>query len=131
MAPVAYLMDLWAVRQKKHRLEREIADETIKPEIMSMPTVKNLKALWQLHGLDQHKYNSDERLELLSKWLESLYGKDMVANIDLNHRVKAISVRHVKANLPYYEGRCGAAHFHFVPPVECLIAELSKELPGY
>lgn len=131
MVPVAHLMHQVAIHKKKQNLKKEITDEEVNPDIASTPKIKTLGALWQLHGLDEYKHSSDERVELLSKWLEILYEKNVVVDLDINNRVKAIAASHVEANRPYYEGQNGAAHFHFVSPVESLIRELSEELPEY
>ena len=37
----------------------------------------------------------------------------------------------VSANLPYIQGKEGAAHFRLASPVDTLLRQLSEELPSY
>lgn len=131
MVPVMYILHLLEVQNQKRSLKTEIAGENIKPTNTETPTIKTLESLWQLHGLNEYKYSSAERLELLSKWIEILYGKKIAEGLNLNQRVEAIAIRHVEANRPYYEGKSEALHFSFVSPVDSLMRELSEELPEY
>lgn len=131
MVPVAYILHLLEVQNKKRSLKTEIAGENINPTNTETPTIKTLESLWQLHGLDEYKYSSEERLELLSEWIEILYGKRIAEGLNLNQRVEAMAIRHAEANRPYYEGKSDAPHFYFVSPVDSLIRELSEELPEY
>lgn len=131
LVPVMYILHLLEVQNKKRSLKTEIAGKNTNPTNTETPTIKTLESLWQLHGLDEYKYSSEDRLELLSKWIEILYGKRIAEGLNLNQRVEAMAIRHAEANRPYYEGKGDALHFHLVSPVGSLIRELSEELPEY
>ena len=131
VVPIAYLAHRWDIYKQKQTLKREVADEKTRPSDTELPALKTLDALWQLHGLLESKYSSDERLDLLSQWLEILYGTDVAEDLAIKHRVDAIGARHLKANRSYHEYQYGAAHFNFAAAVESLIRQLSDELFEY
>ena len=130
MTPVAYIQHLRKVHQKKKELEREI--QAIESELLSdqVPDRKDVESLWRLHGLDERKYSLDERVNLLSNWIDTLYGKDASNNLRLKSKAEDIAERNFKANLPCYEDK-DAPHFRFVSPVDSMARQLSEELPPY
>ena len=129
--PVVYLLHLWEAHNKNKSIKNEITANCQNITNIEVPKIKTLELLWHLHGLNEYQYDSAEKIELLKIWLEILYGEENTKSLNINQRVKTISGRHVKANIPYYQGKEGAAHYHFVSPVDALIRELSDELPEY
>ena len=128
--PIVYLLDLWNLVQKKRDIKFKIKELETGNLPNQFPTKKILEELWLIHGMSSRKYSSDEALGLLERWLDTLYG-DEVSKLQLSVRIKEICNRQMKTNLPYYEGKPNAAHFHFIAPIEVLIQELSLELPEY
>ena len=130
MTPIIYILNLLNTHQKRKELEREI--NKLETELLSdqVPDEKDLESLWWLHGLEERKYLSDERLSLLGGWIDILYGEDVSKDLRLQSRVEESRQRQMKANMPYYEGK-DLPHYHFASPVDSLIRALSKELPEY
>ena len=116
---------------EKRKLQAKILKEKIIPKNLESPKTKTLASLWQLHGLSERACTNEERLQLLSEWIEILYGESIAKGVNLNQRLETIMSMHAIANRPYYDDESGAAHFYFGPPVDCLISELSEELPEY
>ena len=73
--------------EKKRDLEKEIKLCNLSVECTDKPNIKTIKSLWELHGLDDNKYTMDESIDLLSKWIEILYGADIAMNINIRQRV--------------------------------------------
>ena len=116
---------------EKRRLQAEILKEKIIPKNLEAPKKKTLRSLWQLHGLSERACTNEGRLQLLSEWIEILYGESVAKGINLNQRLTAIMSIHERVNRPYYEGESDATHFFFGSPVDGLIMELSEELREY
>lgn len=131
MTPIAYVLHLWQSYNKKQKLRREI--KALETESLSgqVPEEKTLESLWELHGLDECESSLDERMNLLSDWVDTLYSEDVSKNLRLKSKVEVIVARRFKINLPYYQGKEGAAHFLLTPPVDSLLRQLSAELPPY
>jgi hypothetical protein len=130
MTPIAYILHLRKVHKKRKETEREI--QTLETELLSeqVPDSKDVESLWRLHGLDERKYSLDERMSLLSSWIDILYGKDVSQKLNLKSRVAEIADRSLKANLRCYEDM-GAPHFRFASPVNSVVYQVTKELPLY
>jgi len=128
--PLVFLQDQWDLRQEKRSLAKKIAKIDINPANFDVPATKTLYGLWQLHGLNANSH-PDESRKLLSEWIEILYGKKVLESLDFDQRLEDILATHARMNRPYYEGDSEAPYFVFMPPVRCLIKELSKELGEY
>ena len=124
-------VNLWETHSDKRKLQAKILKEEIIPKNLEAPKTKTLDSLWQLYGLSERACTNEERLQLLSEWIEILYGESIAKGVNLNQRLETIMSMHAIANRPYYDGESGAAHFYFGSPVDCLISELSEELPEY
>lgn len=125
--PFGYMLTIWEAREKKSELMREIKVLEMEPLSSVVPDDKNLESLWMIHGLDELNYSSDERLNLLSTWIDILYGTAVTKNLRLGARLDESRRRQFYANRSYYEGK-DAPHFHFASPVDSLVRELSAEL---
>lgn len=131
LTPCMYILHLWDVYNRKRGLKsviRKLEKEALSTQV---PDEKVLELLWELHGMGTYEYPFAERLNLLGSWIDILYGKEVADNLGLKTRVDEISKRHMETNRSYYEGKDGAPHFFFMPPVESLIGALSEELPPY
>ena len=131
MTPLLYILEIWGAFEKKRKVKLDI--KKLENVILQaqLPTNKVFAEFWSLHGMCSRKYSSDEVIRLLKSWINILYSEEVCEKLQLNKRIQEIRVRHVKANLPYYKDRSGAAHFHLISPVNVLINELSSELPEY
>lgn len=130
LVPLAYLAHILEIHKARRALKQQIL-ALCSSAISKAPSSKTLEELWYQCGLDYGSaLSTEERLELLAKWLVVLYGETRASAINLETRVTAIGQRRVAANMPYYEGK-EAPHFHFSPPIESLVRELSHELPHY
>lgn len=114
MTPFAYAEKYWEHYKEKQKIKKEIKEQETKSLSVKFPEEKVLVLLWQLHGLNRYDYKFDVRLNLLSIWIEILYGRETLNTCDLPSRRKEISSRYVKLNQPYYAGTKGAAHFEVV-----------------
>jgi hypothetical protein len=129
--PILYILTLWELLQKRHELKMNI--KALEAESLSddVPDEKTLGSLWWLHGLEDRDYSCDERVSLLDTWISVLYGEDAATNLRLQSRVAKIAEQNYKVNLPYAQGKEGAAHFILASPVDTLLRQLSEELPLY
>ncbi|MEW6077103.1 MAG: hypothetical protein AB1724_04790 [Thermodesulfobacteriota bacterium] len=94
------------------------------------PKEKTLSALWQIYGMAPpaiyYLAPDDYGLDLLKKWIEILYGRKTLDELDLDRRIEQIAEGYARAHRNN-EG----IRFVFGPPVETLINQLSTELPPY
>jgi len=130
MIPFIYVVNVWAWYANRKELKSEIKALEEEPQSDQAPDEKDLESLWWLHGLEDRKYTSDERLNLLGGWIDILYGEDVAKDLRIQSRVDESRQRQMKANRPYYEGK-DSPHYHFGSPVDSVIRTLSKELSEY
>jgi hypothetical protein len=121
------IIDKW---QRKRKLKKE--QHNLKA--LSMPfdevTPKNIKSLWRVDGIEE-RFGTDKQIHLIEKWVELLYGEDILKQFDLKARSEKIRRNQFKANTPYYKGEEDAPHFFFMSVAESLVNELAGELPPY
>jgi len=103
VTPVMYLVHRWALLQRKRQIVKEIALLENAPPLMDAPDNKDLEHLWAYHGLHGDGHEEDEKVALLNRWVNTLYG-DEVAE---------------------------AYKTHFTSPFDVLLAKLSKALSAY
>ncbi len=128
--PFSYVGHLRQVSKKKAELRQRIALLRDEPRSADAPEQRRLEFLWVLHGIKEDECTFDERLQLLSDWIATLYGPGVAESLNMRERTEDIARRYSEANRPYYEGRRGP-HFNFKPPLDALIEQLSTELPPY
>lgn len=75
-----YAIHLIEIYGQKNRLKKELIYAKTKTEDTNPPKAKTLKSLWEIHGLDRYNYTHDEQINLLSKWIIILYGKNFREN---------------------------------------------------
>ena len=129
--PLIYAIHLIESRDKIRCLKEELAHEKTRIEDLKAPKVKTLRALWEICGLERHKYTHDERIDLLSKWIEILYGKETLERLGIDRMVHAIGVKNLNLNIPYFECEEYALHYGVRAIVDILIEKLSEDLPVY
>lgn len=95
------------------------------------PERKTLRALWDLYanGDKSRGYYScayDDRMVLIERWVEILYGPRVLSGLDLDDRLKKL----IKARVDANRNKAGI-HYTFASPVESVLYQLSGELPPY
>jgi len=131
LTPIAYITHIRDSYKKKQEISNEINNLKQSTQPYEVPKMKSLEFLWNLHGLDEYKYNTTERITVLKKWITVLYGEEIKSKLNFEARLDEITKRHAEANIPFYQGVEGAAHFHFMSSVDSLIRDLTNELPEY
>ena len=129
--PIAYVLNIRTTHIKKRDLEKEIKLCDLNLEGTNKPSIKTVESLWELHGLDDNKYTMDECVDLLSKWIATLYGEDVALKMDVRQRVDTIATNRIELNRPYYENHSDGIHFHFGPIFPSVLTLISKELSAY
>ena len=101
------IIDKW---QRKRKLKKE--QHNLKA--LSMPfdevTPKNIKSLWRVDGIEE-RFGTDKQIHLIEKWIELLYGEDILKQFDLKTRSEKIRRNQFAANTLYYKGEEDAPHF--------------------
>lgn len=128
--PIGYISHLVEMRNKKNKAKEEILRLSEVPSEIVFPVEKNISALWDLQGLDGGEYTPDLKLQLIHEWLDILYGPGTADALNIEGHIQDIARGHAEANRSFYEGK-GGPHILFVPPVETMIKEISKELSEY
>jgi hypothetical protein len=73
----------------------------------------------------------DECIDLLSKWIKTLYVADLAMKINIHQKVDTIAANRMELNSPYYEKYGDDMHFYFEPIFPSALSLISKELPEY
>lgn len=126
-APFDYVGHLRELARRKAGLKDEIRRLIANPLPPEDPPARTLRALWSRHG--RKNDSSEVALNLLCQWVDILYGSGRSAELRIRERELEICRQTTEANLPYYEGKKGAAHFYFGDPMDTLVDELSERLP--
>jgi len=129
-AVVTILLNFYEHRQRKKELKRELKSLLARSKPFSPPKARTLKALWTGYGLHE-RFGIDSQIYLMGRWIEILFGKETLQAFDLKGRSDEINARRLGANKAYYRRGPAAPHFHFIPVVDALAQELSKDLPSY
>jgi len=95
-----------------------------------LPEYKTLWCFWQLHGIERRKFTEGYASDLLHQWIVILYGQKTADMLDVKRCRKDMWRRNIKANMPYYK-RDDAPHYHFRNPFDCVLEDVSEELPPY
>jgi len=103
-----------------------------KQKIITPPAPKEKTALnlWHLHGIDKNKYSEHRAIRLLNQWLDILYGAGTAKGLDIEERCNQKWHNNIKMNMPFYT-EDNAPHFHFRHPFDCVLDQISEELPPY
>lgn len=96
----------------------------------SPPEEKTLKALWQCYGIDE-KYGKDNQLNIISCWIEILYGKQTRQTIDLEQIATTLRKEQITANTSWYKKDPDATKFYFNDSATSLVRFISENLPPY
>lgn len=94
------------------------------------PDEKNIEELWHHCGLDKH-YGREQQLHIIEKWVELLYGSNVLKRINPKARLAEIRREHALANKAYCKGDMSAPYFFFMEDADSLARNIAKELPAY
>ena len=131
LTPLTYAIHLIESCNTKIRLKRELMHVKTRIENIKSPKIKTLNSLWNIYGLDQNNYTHNDRIDLLSKWITILYGKETLERLNINQIAHAIGEKNSNLNRPYFESEKNAPHYYIRPIVDILIEKLSEDLPAY
>ena len=89
-----------------------------------------IAGLWHSQSRYLDQLNEDQGLQVLQAWIKVLYAPDC-PGIGVEEQRSEMMRQRVATNMPWYNGEPGAAHFHFVDPLNSLVRDLSGELGPY
>jgi len=122
MTPLMYIVHHCDLFQRRRAIVKEIRTLEKEGPSMDVPDKKELEHLWAFHGLHGSEYNSDEKVDLLNKWVITLYGNEIADSHRLKEKFKEIAKSQLEA---------GSTHIHFASPFSGLLNSLSEKLPDY
>jgi hypothetical protein len=122
MTPILYIAHRLDLFQRRRAIVKEIRALEKEGPSMDVPDKKEFEHLWAFHGFHGSEYNSDEQVDLLNKWVITLYGNEIADS----HRVKEKFKEIAKSQL-----EAGSTHIHFASPFSGLLSSLSEKLPDY
>lgn len=97
-----------------------------------IPKDNTLWSLWRRYGLDKDTFSSEERIGLVQEWLDTLYGKELTKNLNVEERVQATIDCNAEVHKRFHESNKGLHRcILFMNPLDSVIRELSKELLNY
>jgi len=91
---------------------------------------KTVLNLWHLYGIDKNSHGEHRAIRLLNQWLDILYGAGTAKGLDIEGRCSQKWHRNIRMNVPFYTEE-NAPHFLFRNPFDCVLEEVSEELPPY
>lgn len=130
MALFNALLDFYEEWQRKRELQKKKKALAAVTPPYQLPDEKSFAALWRYYGLDR-ECDLDSHIEVMERWIEILYGREVLQRFDLKARADTILNRNVLANDPWHKGDENAAHFHFIPVADSLLRGLARDLPPY
>jgi len=126
----AYSFQLFYARGKFEGLRLIFNQSMQKMEASSQPEEKTVLSLWHLHGIDQSKHGEHRAIRLLNQWLDILYGAGTAKELNIEGHYSQKWQNNIKMNMPFYT-EANAPHFHFRNTFECVLEQVSGELPPY
>jgi len=126
----AYSFQLFYARGKLDLLWLIFNQSIQKIKAASQPKEKTVLSLWHLHGIDKNKYGEHRAIRLLNQWLDILYGSGTAKGLDIEGRCSQKWQSNIKMNMPFYT-EDNAPHFHFRNPFDCMLEQISGEIPPY
>ena len=123
-------LEYWSDRREKARRQaslRQELSELERPPLLQSIGDKSLWALWQVYGFERDRFAESASVELANAWLDRLYGAGTRKALDLDARLDAVSKRRERSRAESPQITCVL----WVPRLEQVLKELSKELPPY
>ena len=100
LSPIIYLIEVWGYQERKNSVKKKIRDldSKVKHDAseIDIDNTSSFYLLWDRFGLTSH-YDDAERLQVLSTWVEVLYGQPILDSLELENRVAKIRAAQSKA----------------------------------
>lgn len=125
-APFQYVSHRRDVARKAARLGEELANLE-GPPLLQPLAGKTLSDLWNVYGFERDRFVEAVGVELANAWLDRLYGEDARRALDLDAKLEAVNARRIRFRAESPQIGC----VMWVPRLEQVVQELSKELPPY
>ena len=126
LGPLEYSSDRRETARRQASLRQELS-ELERPPLLQSIGDKTLWALWQVYGFERDRFAESASVELANAWLDRLYGEDTRRALDLDARLEAVNRRRARFRAESPQITCVL----WVPRLEQVLQELSKELPPY
>lgn len=98
---------------------------------VAAPSDKTLSALWEMYGLDNYRYDPHQQLELLKRWVITLYGEHVTQGLKIQNRFDKILKEQSDIRAACDANSVGITRVYFHPMIDDLISGISRELPHY
>jgi hypothetical protein len=116
--------------QIKRKLKKELRYLKKLSAPYQSPDVKNLEELWRCYGLDK-RYGREHQLHLIEKWVELLYGREVLKRLNPKALLAEIRREHALANKAYCKGNTDAPYFFFSQDDISLTRKIAEILTAY
>lgn len=115
-------------RHKTYQLQQQH-----KTALASAYTSNTLDSLWHNHGLNEASYSETVCLDLLTQWVDILYGKDAAEAVDIKEMAAKHNTLRATANMPHYTAETleDFPHFYFGSTINAVVKRLSEQLGEY
>jgi len=125
-----WLVDLIDWLSKMYTLKKGMRQCKRQAVFNDSSDARTLLELWNLYGMNYREHGKDRCVQLLNQWLEILYEEGTADRLDVAGRCRRMGLRHARANIPYYTEE-DAPHFFFRNPFDCVLEQVSGELPHH
>lgn len=127
---ILYGHEVYEQWQIKRKLKKDLRYLKSLSAPYQSPDQKNIEELWHQCGLDK-RYGREQQLHMIERWVELLYGSDVLKRINPKARLAEIRSEHALANKAHYQGDKDAPYFFFMDDAESLARKIAKMLPAY
>ena len=124
--PLQYLSHMRSVTHRRQCLRQELTQLERPPCLQALPG-KTLLDLWGSYGFEEGEFQECASIELVSAWLDILYGPDTTKAMDIEVRLERINRR--RANLRARSPNVTCVLW--IPRMNQVVQDLSRELPPY
>ncbi|OUR81476.1 hypothetical protein A9Q82_10120 [Cycloclasticus sp. 46_120_T64] len=116
-----------------HRYKIYQLQQQHKTALASAYTSNSLDSLWHSHGLNEASYSETVCLDLLTQWVNILYGKDAAEAVDIKEMAGKHNTLRATANIPHYTAEIPEdfPRFYFGSTINAVVRRLSEQLGEY
>ena len=126
MVPFDYVSHRRKVRHRRAELREELV--ALERQPLLRPIVqKTLARMWRIYGFERDRFPESVGVELVSAWIDRLYGVETTRAVRLNERLEAVNRARARFRAESPEITCVL----WIPRLEQVLQELSTELPPY
>ena len=124
--PLEWASEWRATVRYRAELREELAQLEGPPFLQPVPE-KTLAGMWRRYGLETDRFDESTAVELLSAWIDHLYGPEVTRAVEIAAPVERISRRRMELRQRSPQVSCVL----YRPRLEQVLTELSRELPPY